>query len=85
MPFRLSTAFSEVTNGGELVTEVDTTSMSVTSLRHASIQVVKTPIVKYFPSVSKYLLVSRIMTICVTEQLSAIGVNSLEVFVSSCS
>jgi len=37
--------FSEVTNGSEVVTEVDTTTLSVTSLRHASIQV-KMPIVK---------------------------------------
>jgi hypothetical protein len=38
--------FSEVTDGGEVFAEVDTTTLSVTSLRHASMQVVKTPIVK---------------------------------------
>jgi len=38
--------FSEVTDGGEVVAEVDTTSLSVTSLRHASMQVVKKPIRK---------------------------------------
>jgi hypothetical protein len=39
-------SFSEVTDGGEFVAEVDTTAPSVTSLLHASKRVVKKPIVK---------------------------------------
>jgi hypothetical protein len=37
--------FSEVTAGGEVVAEVDRTTLSGNSLLHASIQVDKTPIV----------------------------------------